>query len=120
MNCIKCGREIEADQVFCQTCLEEMEKYPVHPGTAVHIPARGPEEEHKKNQTRKKQVISPSEQILKLKTKVRQLRLLLALMLLLCGLLCFVMGKAVMELDIQRMLGQNYNTVENAETTPPD
>ena len=42
MNCVKCGREIPEDQVFCEICLTEMENYPVKPGTAVHIPPRLP------------------------------------------------------------------------------
>ena len=40
MNCMKCGREIEEGQVFCIDCLKDMEKYPVRPGTAVHLPKR--------------------------------------------------------------------------------
>ena len=27
MNCMKCGRETQNEQVFCQDCLQEMEKY---------------------------------------------------------------------------------------------
>ena len=38
MQCMKCGREIPVDQVFCQECLEDMEKYPVDPGVVVTLP----------------------------------------------------------------------------------
>ena len=31
MNCLKCGREIEEGQVFCNDCLVQMAKYPVKP-----------------------------------------------------------------------------------------
>ena len=116
MNCVKCGRETGEDQVFCELCLKEMEDYPVKPGTAVHIPSRGPEEEVKKNHNKKKPVPTPAEQVVRLKKKVLRLRLLLALVLLACGLLCFLVGRAVTELDFQRLLGQNYTTVES--TTP--
>lgn len=34
MNCLKCGREIEEGQVFCNDCLVQMAKYPVKPGTS--------------------------------------------------------------------------------------
>ena len=40
MNCAKCGREIEKDQVFCTVCLEEMERHPVKPGTPIQLPQR--------------------------------------------------------------------------------
>lgn len=115
MNCIKCGRETAEDQVFCEFCLEVMEKYPVKPGTAVHIPARTVETETKKNQPRKKPALSPSEQVLRLKKKLLRARIALAVLLLLCGGLCFVIGRTVQELDFQRLLGQNYST---AETKP--
>lgn len=127
MNCIKCGRETGENQVFCELCLGEMENYPVNPGTAVHIPPRAPEEETKKNQAKKKPVPSASEQVLRLKKKLFRTRLMLAVMLLVCGLLCFAVGWTVMELDFQRLLGQNYTIVENlvdsmdvgTETTAP-
>ena len=40
MQCMKCGRDVESGEVFCELCLEEMQKYPVRPGTAVVIPHR--------------------------------------------------------------------------------
>ena len=42
-QCLKCGSKTEGRAVFCNDCLEIMEKYPVKPGTVVHIlrrPAR--------------------------------------------------------------------------------
>jgi len=40
MNCLKCGREIVSEQVFCDNCLVSMAKHPVDPGTPVQIPKR--------------------------------------------------------------------------------
>lgn len=40
MNCIKCGKEIAANQVFCEECLEDMQLHPVKPGTPVVLPPR--------------------------------------------------------------------------------
>ena len=40
MNCLKCGTEISTDQVFCESCLAEMEKHPVKPDTPVILPTR--------------------------------------------------------------------------------
>ena len=117
MNCVKCGREIENDQVFCQTCLEAMEAYPVKPGTVVHIP-KHPEDENEKKPAPRKKVLTPEEQIRRLKKKVLGLRIGLAVMLLICGLLCFAVGRAASELDFYRFLGKNYNTVETPPTKP--
>jgi hypothetical protein len=41
MNCIRCGREIEEPNVFCEECLQEMEKQPVNPGTPIQLPVHG-------------------------------------------------------------------------------
>ena len=119
MNCIKCGRDVGENQVFCELCLGEMEDYPVKPGTAVHIPARPVENEPKKNQLKRRPVLTPSEQVLRLRKKVLRLRILAAVLLLICGGLCFLIGRTVMELDFQRLLGQNYHTVGTTTATEP-
>ena len=117
MNCVKCGREIEENQVFCQSCLEEMEQYPVKPGTAVHIPSRKTEEEFKKVHHKKRPILTPSEQIAKLRKKVLRLRILAVLLMLICGVLGYVVARTVEELDFQRLLGQNYNTIITSDAT---
>ena len=40
MNCLRCGRETENEQVFCFLCESVMVKYPVKPNTVVTIPDR--------------------------------------------------------------------------------
>jgi hypothetical protein len=40
MNCLKCGTEISAEQVFCESCLADMAKHPVKPDTPVLLPTR--------------------------------------------------------------------------------
>ena len=112
MNCVKCGRETAEDRVFCDGCLSEMGNYPVKPGTAVHIPARDPMEEIRKVTARKKPVRTLSEQVLRLKRKVLRLRILAAVLVLICGALCFVIGQVVKGVDLQPLLGQNYHTAE--------
>ncbi len=39
-QCLKCGKETRASAVFCAACLEDMQRYPVKPGTVVHLPRR--------------------------------------------------------------------------------
>lgn len=38
MNCLKCGREITGEGVFCPKCLEAMAAHPVRPNTVVVLP----------------------------------------------------------------------------------
>ena len=40
MSCLKCGQEVSAGQIFCDSCLADMERHPVKPGTPVIIPKR--------------------------------------------------------------------------------
>lgn len=39
-QCLKCGKKTDGRAVFCGDCLAVMDRYPVKPGTAVHIPTR--------------------------------------------------------------------------------
>ena len=118
MNCIKCGREIPEDQVFCESCLTEMDNYPVKPGTAVHIPARTPEEAPKKP-AKKKRVPTAEELLLRTRKKLCRARIFAVMLLLICGALSFLMAQAVLELDFQRILGQNYRTEKGKSATKP-
>ena len=36
-QCLKCGKQASERNAFCDTCLEDMQKYPVKPGTAFQI-----------------------------------------------------------------------------------
>ena len=58
---MKCGREIPVGQVFCDECLEDMEKYPVKPGTAVQLPARPKPAPVKKSFIRRRPALSLEE-----------------------------------------------------------
>ena len=40
MQCLRCGRETEGEQVFCFLCESVMVKHPVKPNTVVTIPER--------------------------------------------------------------------------------
>ena len=109
MNCMKCGRELKTDGVFCEGCLAEMERYPVNPRNAVYLPNRAEARSHKKVH---KRTISPEEQLAALKKKYRRLATVLILTILLGLGLAAVVGVTVYEIEVQRFLGQNYSTVE--------
>lgn len=119
MNCVKCGREIPEDQVFCEVCLTEMENYPVKPGTAVHIPARAPEGKQPPKPVKKKHVPTVEELLLRTRKKLRRTRIFAVILLLICAALCFLFAQVVLELDFQRILGQNYRTDKNQAATKP-
>ena len=48
MNCIKCGREMSENGVFCPRCLEVMDRYPIKPGTPVTLPIPASAEQNRK------------------------------------------------------------------------
>lgn len=112
MNCMKCGVELKISGVFCEECLAEMEKYPVKPNIAVHIPYRPAAQSAKKKAHRQK-YIKAEDQIRHLKKVRNWLCVLLVL-----ALLAFAASSALVlqlldgEEDIFD-IGQNYGTVES-------
>lgn len=71
MQCMKCGVEVPEGQVFCDGCLEVMDKYPVKPGTPVNILPRKPAEK-----TQRKIVLSSRELYLRERRANRRLKIL--------------------------------------------
>ena len=117
MNCMKCGREIEEDQAFCPYCLVDMESYPVKPGTVILLPNQQSQTTApKKAVTQHKPQLLPEEQLPVLKRKLWALRVLSVLLILLLTVLGYITSRVITELDIQRLLGQNYSTVETEDT----
>lgn len=118
MNCLKCGREIEEGQAFCPYCLVDMESYPVKPGTVILLPNQHAHPQPvKKPVLRRKPQLPPEEQVPILKRRLWVNRAISTLLALLLGVAGYITARAVTELDIQRLLGQNYSTVETED--PP-
>lgn len=114
MACLKCGRDTQPGQVFCDACLEIMEWYPVKPGTAVLLPKRqdGPVKKLPKRRTP-----TPEEVIKTLRRQVRNLTIFLVLMIL---LVCLMVFPTYLYLKEEHFLpGQNYSTVIHTPTQPP-
>ena len=110
MNCMKCGREVEEDQVFCAKCLDSMSQHPVNPDIVVKLPQRM-DTPAKKYMPRKKPLTQEA-QILRLKQRNRRLTVAVCLLLLLAVILSFVSIDFFRQLDMQKFLGQNYSTAE--------
>lgn len=88
MYCLKCGRETVSEKVFCNECLELMKQHPVKPGTAIQLPQRASMAVPKKAP---KRVLSPEEQIVRLKRSRFWLRLTVILLFVcLCGTLLYM------------------------------
>ncbi len=88
MNCIKCGIEVPGEQVFCDACLAEMEKYPVKSDVTVTLPPRNEMPATKKKN--RKRTLPPEEQLRRVKTKLRMAHFTLAVVFV-CFLLVVAM-----------------------------
>ena len=113
MNCLKCGREIEESQTFCPKCLELMENYPVKPDIIIKLPRRQ-DPPVKKSQPRKK-TRSPEEQVQRLKKRSRWQIAIICFLLAVILCLSVLSIDVIRQLDVQRLLGQNYSTVETTQ-----
>ena len=116
MYCMKCGREIRENAVFCPNCLAEMEKYPVQPGTVVLLPRRREHSILKK--LPKRHVPTAEEQIAVLRKRVMWLSVLLVV----CIAVIVLMFNPTMHyvLDEHYEIGQNYSSVTYAATSTAD
>ena len=110
MYCLKCGKNTQQRQVFCQECLQVMEQYPVAPGTTIQLPQRESAQGTKK--TPAKPHKTQSEIILQMRSTIRWLSVTLGILVVLLGV---VAGMLVYQLYAdahQPPIGRNYTTVE--------
>ena len=109
MGCMKCGKETGQNQVFCDDCLAEMEKYPVKPGTVVQIPNRPA-----KKQTHHRRVaVAPEEQIKRLTNRVHRLMLVVIITSALAILFALLTFDILEKSSMQKLLGQNYSVADD-------
>ena len=110
MNCMKCGREFEGDQAFCPKCLELMAQRPVKSDIVIKLPNR--RDTAAKKAAPRKRIRTAEDQIRRLKRINTRLVIALCLMTLVAGLLASLSIDFFRQLDVQRLLGQNYSTME--------
>ena len=111
MNCMKCGREIGEGAVFCDSCLEDMKKYPVKPGIAIQLPGRKESPAAvKKAVPKRRQPPTLEEQIAKLKKRIRRLTVLWLITALLLAAAIYPTVEYLTGRSIT-LPGQNYSTV---------
>ena len=109
MNCLRCGRETENEQVFCFLCESVMVKHPVKPNTVVTIPDRAA---LTRPMTRKP--VRQEVDTAPLHRTIAQLRLWVCM--LLAALMLCVAALTWQELSRTEgpAIGQNYSSVTNS------
>lgn len=111
MTCMKCGVEIPENQVFCDSCLSVMERYPVKPDAHIYLPKRAINGDAAKKVTKKKRAPTPEEQIATLQMKILRIRLTaVVLAFLLCVVSAFLGLKLYNEYMVPQN-GRNYTIV---------
>lgn len=118
MHCLKCGRETDEGQVFCQECLLDMGKHPVDPNEVVLLPQRPAAPAAKKPARRR--TIPPEERIIHLKRRIRLLTVLLLLVTLAASALAYPTVQYFRRYRLRP--GQNYTSIVTStapiETVP--
>lgn len=117
MNCLKCGAETTAQNVFCDACRQDMARHPVPKDAAAVLPNR--EHQH----TPRKAFSQPNaeQQVITLGRRVRRQRLAIWILSLVCALLLaagtfFALGYGK---DYPR-IGQNYTSTTAPSSSPSD
>ena len=118
MNCMKCGREIGEEHVFCSICLADMEKYPVKPGIAVQLPTRKDSPAVKKPAAKRRQMSAPEERIRRLRKRIRRLVILWLITLMLLAATVYPTIQFVRD-HFSLRPGQNYTTITDISATQP-
>ena len=114
MKCLKCGREQESEQVFCDDCLLEMGKYPVPSNAVVQLPTRKATPAPRKMPHRR--TLSPEEQIRILKKRIWFLSGILLVTLALLVAMVYPTVNFFLR-KYHRRPGQNYTAI--VTTTEP-
>ena len=106
MNCLKCGRTLKDQLVFCPDCQADMENYPVKPGTPIQLPSQPKLTPVKKKPARRKKVQKPEERIPRMRSAIRWL-----IFALVVSLLAFVLTAAMvlMLLDQRNVSDQSID-----------
>lgn len=110
MNCLKCGKEAQGNNVFCPECLLDASAYPVKPGTALQLHPRNAAAERKA--VPRFRTPTPAEQIQQLRGSVRWLSLTVAV---LSVVLCLTAAMLIHTLNTpaeDKQIGKNYTTVD--------
>ena len=107
MQCLRCGRETDGDQVFCFLCESIMVKQPVKPNTVVTIPERSV-------RLRSTPVRKPQKQeddTEQLHRTILQLRLWVCMLMAALMLCVGVLTWQELTREDKPVIGQNYTSI---------
>lgn len=107
MYCLKCGRDTESAQVFCDACLECMSQFPVKPDTVVTLPHREAAPAAKKQPPRKRP-LSPEEQVVLLRKHLRRMFFALVVLTLMLSLATAMLLQVYFGNPADPAIGRNY------------
>ena len=116
LYCMKCGKEINESQVFCDGCLDVMDRFPVKPGTRVLLPNRAAPTVSKKAATRRK-VLTTEERLTRCRKAIQVLSIALAVTIFALCLSISLLVDNVNNETPNRVIGQNYSTVDSPRDT---
>ncbi len=114
MACLKCGREVAGEQVFCDSCQLLMDENPVKPGTPVLLPLPKNQTAAKKP-THRKRVLPPEEQVVQLKKALRRMELCAAVLIIVLGMATYLLVREIQK-DDAPVIGQNYTIDTTLQT----
>ena len=115
MGCMKCGREVAEQQVFCESCLEEMKKHPVKPNATVHLPPRA-EAPVVKKKVRNHWDFKAEDIVRRQKLTIRCLLVALTVSLVAFAVTATMLMKVLHEQGVAPVIGQNYGTIGETDT----
>lgn len=114
MNCLKCGNQIPDTQIFCDSCLQEMEKYPVAPDTPVQLPEQSSKEVSRRPAKRRRRVLEPEEKISRQKKVIQALSWVIAVLVLAAGIFAGLVCWKIHKMNEKKPdIGQNYVAEES-------
>lgn len=115
MLCMKCGKNTGDAQVFCDSCLSEMQKYPVKPDIPVYIPAR-PSADMRTAVA--KPPVRPEVLIQRLRRQIRGLSIALGCAGLALALVIGLLFHATEQAPQEDTVGKNYSTADTDARHP--
>lgn len=112
-QCLKCGKKVEEQSVFCSECLAIMEQYPINPGTVVHLPRRQTIPEN--NQRTDFEEPTQAEQLDHQRKLIRWLTTIVAGLSLLLVITAVMLIRTLDKAQSLPMIGRNYTTSTSAQ-----
>ena len=112
MYCMKCGREVEGEEVFCPECLEQMEQEPIDMNASVKIPRQPP-----RNTRSRRPTIHLEEEVKRLERANERLRI----WVLLLAMATILLAMAIYHKEVVQVvedLGKNYSIAESIHRGP--